>query len=421
MQAQFPPRKRSLLLFSLAAAAIAVLLFAVEAVLHVVFVPASALSPHSLPGVMGLTFQVDQLDYQVVYQYNRDGFRGPEFPATKPAGCKRLLVLGDSFGEGFGVSLDQRFSELLLGRLNAAGTQRWDLVNASQAVTNPDAYFDNLIRFGVAFQPDLVVIAFFLGNDFMDGRAHACPQRYTVQERLPARRSAAAGLCSLDYLRKLVRQARTQQPLLYRPHVERDFWSFLFRARIDRAFYLRTLHTSDADFTAACASIDPVFVAESLRSRINPSFLLDAAGHRLRKSGKAAQLPETTYNAADRENTYALLAESVKVLQARNIPCVIALIPDVYTAYPEHYGPYLNSLGFDTLPARLTGLADMQQEILRRFEADGIRHVDLTAALRACGKFPYYLHDQHFNPLGHALAGAELFAYLQKAGLVPAR
>ena len=413
-----PSTKRGILLSALTGLAILFSLFSAEVALRYLFVPVSALSRYSLPGVMGAKFDLDQADYHVAYQYNHDGFRGPEFPKNKPAGVKRLLVLGDSFGEGFGVPIEERFSNLLLDRLNAAGPQRWDLVNGSQAATNPDAYFDNLIRFGVAFKPDLVVIAFFLGNDFMDERFHPCPGQYTVQEHLPNRRSFDSGLFKLGYLRKLIRQAFTRQPLLCRPHVEKDFWSFYYRAKIDKEFYLKTLQTSEADFNAACKEIAPSFVEESLHGRINPAFLLEAASHGLRKNGKPSNVPEYMYNEADFENTYALLAESAKVLQARRIPYLILIIPDVYTAYPKEYGQFLRGLGFETLPARLTALAEMQGRLMRRFDAAGIQYLDLTAALRACPEFPYYLRDHHFNRNGHAVAAAELYTALQGSGVV---
>jgi hypothetical protein len=206
---KLPSAKRRILLFILTGFAILFSLCSAEVVLRYLFVPASDFSRYSLPGVTGAEFHLDQVDYHVAYKYNHDGFRGPEFPKNKSAGIKRLLVLGDSFGEGFGVPIEKRFSSLLLGRLNAAGSQRWDLVNGSQAATNPDAYFDNLIGFGVAFNPDFVVITFFLGNDFMDERFHPCPLQYTVQEQLPARSSCDSGMFKLGYLRKLMRQAFT--------------------------------------------------------------------------------------------------------------------------------------------------------------------------------------------------------------------
>jgi hypothetical protein len=90
----------------------------------------------------------------------------------------------------------------------------------------------------------------------------------------------------------------------------------------------------------------------------------------------------------------------------------------VYTAFPKEYGQYLSGLGYETLPARLPALAEMQGKIMQRFDTSGIKHLDLTAALRSCPEFPYYLRDHHFNQIGHAAAAAELCTSLQNSGLV---
>src|SRR5215472_11421352 len=41
---------------------------------------------------------------------NHDGFRGPDYPKTKPAGVFRVAVLGDSYVEAIQVAEDKTFT-----------------------------------------------------------------------------------------------------------------------------------------------------------------------------------------------------------------------------------------------------------------------------------------------------------------------
>src|SRR6185503_10484818 len=49
-------------------------------------------------------------EYTVEMSYNERGYRGPLLPYHKPRGVHRILVLGDSFVEGYTVALDDRMA-----------------------------------------------------------------------------------------------------------------------------------------------------------------------------------------------------------------------------------------------------------------------------------------------------------------------
>jgi hypothetical protein len=102
-------------------------------------------------------------------EFNAFGYRGPD-PATvaKPAGVKRLLVLGDSFVLGWGV-LDE--TQTIPGHLRGmlGGGERWEVVNAGyRAGASPDAYYAYLRREGIELAPDAVALVLFTANDFDD-------------------------------------------------------------------------------------------------------------------------------------------------------------------------------------------------------------------------------------------------------------
>jgi hypothetical protein len=88
--------------------------------------------------------------------------RGPEIELKKPAGIKRVAVLGDSFAWGWGVSENEMFTAIL--QHNMPGIE---VLNFGVPGYGPTQYY--LLRNrALNFEPDAVVIAFCLFNDFAD-------------------------------------------------------------------------------------------------------------------------------------------------------------------------------------------------------------------------------------------------------------
>src|SRR4030042_6611591 len=58
------------------------------------------------------------LEYTVTEQSNSKGIRGPEYSYAKKPGEFRILILGDSFAEGYSVDFNNHFSEVLRRKLN---------------------------------------------------------------------------------------------------------------------------------------------------------------------------------------------------------------------------------------------------------------------------------------------------------------
>jgi hypothetical protein len=96
---------------------------------------------------------------------NSKGLRGPERCYAKPAGTRRILVLGDSYAWGYGVSDADVFSVVLEARLRGAGGTRWQVLNAGVSGWGTDQEYLFLLHEGLRYEPDIVVLAFFLLND----------------------------------------------------------------------------------------------------------------------------------------------------------------------------------------------------------------------------------------------------------------
>lgn len=99
---------------------------------------------------------------------NSLGHRGPELANPKPAGEKRIFVLGSSFTLGWGVGAGEVFADVLAQRLNAqkspATGHRY--VTANAGVGNYNSVFEvELFKQQVdAVKPDLVVIQYYIND-----------------------------------------------------------------------------------------------------------------------------------------------------------------------------------------------------------------------------------------------------------------
>ncbi len=115
------------------------------------------------PGAVG-RHRVAALGFDVTYHLNRAGYRSPDYPTVAAAGVRRLVVVGDSNGFGWGVADDRHFSALL-----AAADPHVEVVNLSVSGYGTDQEFLRLRRDGLTHSPDVVLLQ-VTPNDLADIR-----------------------------------------------------------------------------------------------------------------------------------------------------------------------------------------------------------------------------------------------------------
>lgn len=94
-------------------------------------------------------------DFSAEVNINSVGLRDREYTAER-SDKKRMLVLGDSFGWGFGVETDEVFSEVLERRY-----PDWEIINASVSGYSTDQEYLYLRERGMRYAPDVVVVLFY--------------------------------------------------------------------------------------------------------------------------------------------------------------------------------------------------------------------------------------------------------------------
>jgi hypothetical protein len=100
------------------------------------------------------------------FHLNSRGFKDVEFKPKKEANTYRILALGDSFAFGV-VPYQHNYLTLLEQQLKSNGRQV-EVLNMGIPGTGPQHYLALFANEGLPLQPDMVLVSFFVGNDFLD-------------------------------------------------------------------------------------------------------------------------------------------------------------------------------------------------------------------------------------------------------------
>lgn len=122
-------------------------------------------------------------EWNVVYKMNSFGFRDKKRSLEKPPNTFRILMLGDSFTEGWGVAQNKTFSWLLESKLNSLNKGHFEVLNMGVASYSPILEYLQLKYIGLKFNPDLVVLNFDY-TDFADDKAYEAYASYD-RDRIP--------------------------------------------------------------------------------------------------------------------------------------------------------------------------------------------------------------------------------------------
>jgi lysophospholipase L1-like esterase len=94
---------------------------------------------------------------------NGGGFNDVDRTRERPAGVYRIVAIGDSVAFGV-VPREQNYLALLERELSR--TRPTEVINMGVPGTSPREYLALLMEEGLAFSPQLVLVGFFIGNDF---------------------------------------------------------------------------------------------------------------------------------------------------------------------------------------------------------------------------------------------------------------
>jgi lysophospholipase L1-like esterase len=295
-------------------------------------------------------------EFELSIRINSLGMREREI-GPRRAGERRLLVLGDSFTFGAGVEAEQAFPRRLEAELRAAGRENVLVLNGgvpAYGTTQQSAWLERLAS---RIEPDAVLLAFFLGNDFYDNlglNTYAVSSGYLVNVETHAQRVQLGARLGIPAGVRVFLRTR-----LHLYAFSMHAWSRLLAAG----------GASDAE--------------EGLGIYRDP--------------------PDPTTSAAVAA-TRAALARLADSCRARGIPLGLALLPDARLLALER--PVQ-----DIDPGRPVALARAIASAL------DVPLLDLTPDMDANPLELFFPLDGHYNAAGHALAARSIARALQEGEL----
>nr|MBI3614443.1 hypothetical protein [Nitrospirota bacterium] len=316
---------------------------------------------------------------------NTQGFRDRERVMERTSPAPRVLALGDSFTWGAGVSYDEAFVTLIERRLQTVAPEA-EVINVGVPAWGLQEELHLLKVYGIRFQPDLVVLNFFIGNDIQNKRGDdlSLPQLLIV-----------AGQSYYVHSNGNWLHDRIGPDRWYLYH---DL-NFLFRiggARVRQALNGK----GDSAFGAMSSGESAPLVSRAQYVR----------GIYERSDIYLAE--DTRFFAQHWARTQATLLALWAFLSERGIPLLLVIIPDHVQLDRALQTEYLAGIG---QAADQYDFYKPQRLLLAWCQERGIPTVALLPAFEAAGspETLYFRNDFHLTASGHRLAAQVVAPALQ--------
>lgn len=388
------------LLFVTVPTAIAILLTVIVAE-----ITAGLLPPPESPGLIfpprsSAGFRTAEFEWTV--ETNSLGIRDREIDFSRQAEV-RILAIGDSFTNGWGVRSDQAWPKVLERRLRQAGYDA-EVFNLGGAGASPKDYALVAQRGIPQLRPDLVLVGMLQGDDLaqllLQGGKTDRPRTQRLME------------WCLPNLSRRLGQLGAARPLEILPDQMRGIWQRQVRTLVEEALTTRQKRRWDR--------LDAHVKQMYLRGDLNPVHL--------RGSLKHPDCLTLTLSPDDPQVRDAVDAMAGQLVAIRDAAAKVSA-QVVVVSVP--FGPYVSRrsqdnhrrLGYIVNDAMLEG--DAPDEVIRSAcEKAKLPFHSVTDRFRkACTRRTlYYEFDGHFNPEGQALFAEAVCEFLLQRGVaVPIR
>lgn len=369
--------------------------------------------PHS-----GGIFHSDYNEFAAEVRINSRSLRDREIGYDNPDNALRILSLADSFGEALQVNLDQTYHKQLETSLTNSLELPVEVLNAGVGGWGTDQQAIFYVAEGFRYEPDIVLLAFFIRNDAVNNygpleieRNGGSQQKefFTLSpdaELIPPPVQEAAEI------EPAALQSNPQQAVSLNSKDNRPpligladtlwTWSALYRFFVP---YLR--------------DIPPVV------QQLGPSGILGGEAV-VRAKHPSVPIPFFVYQDPPDEQfeaawslTEAIILRLREEVEQRGSRLMVVLIAAPEQIYDDDWqrtvaaNPALSNLSLDI---------EAPNRRLNTFLAsEEIPHLDLLPIFRNAAAQPetpplHFRHDQHWTPAGHHLAAEAIHGFLDEVG-----
>jgi hypothetical protein len=353
---------------------------------------------------------------------NQFGFNDRDYPLLKEPGKYRALIVSDSFNWAGGQN--GNYTALLEQKLeNYYGKHRVDIINAGYPGTHTVEQLAMLKKYGLQYNPDLVILGFFVGNDFRDADPH---RKRIIVNDLYVDIDKNKELIIFGYpmigksrlllfiqqkykiwqeLRRAKKEGSRNQVFLKNPRNQ------VFLKNPRNQVFLKNL-------VSEMSKNPPDNRREKSPGILSPEAFLQVEKSRL----KFCKKDDLARGKRDENINYILngISEMKALLDAKKIKLIVAIYPDEYQVSDRLFQEIMER--FDLNPENY--IVNCQQQILiKHLEANGIPYIDMLPRFRKeqINRHLYLLREPHWNSAGNQLAADILFEYLITEKVVPHR
>lgn len=337
-------------------------------------------------------------EYSVIERMNSKGIRGPEYSYNKAEGEYRVLILGDSFAEGYTVEFHNLFSEVLKRKLNSERDAYCEVVNAGTGGYSTDQEILFFQNEGEKYRPDLVILAFcdndvWYNNKSESGRGYYKPLFKMVEGKLQLRN---VPVTKIEIKKKFIE--RIKEWFREKSYI----YNFLV-AKVKNNHYLYPLAIK-----LGLAQDVNVLITDSKKS-----------------SGQIVPVPsEFRVHSKRHDNvldeawtiTEALLVEFRKEAESVGGQLLVFYAPSRAAIYLEEWDAMKEKYGLSDTDWDINHVGLELENICKRNNIDFTNPVQLfklkANRLSKEGKRLYFFLDGHWNDYGHELAGEILAKHI---------
>jgi len=338
------------------------------------------------------------LDFSYHFQTNSQGIRYPEIPIEKPRGERRVVVVGDSFTEGWGVESDKVFTTLLENNFSTPDNIT-RFINCGLSGTAPLQYARILFQVCLNYHPDAVLIVLY-SNDVVGTPVGATPEQI---DQIEIKRTGLDNLLHTLW-----------------PHAYTIISNFSKQSDLPTDIVAETAEVARAkgipeeEITNWVNSLPPEIVTAVNAGEFNGYILTRGL---LQQDHWVQSLAIESKEAEERfQAMISILNATIARLQKQNIEVGVILIPSPFQYNPA-YGAIWAETGTEIRSEWLTEPTELEQRMEVWATTQNVPYLDLTPHFRSIAQaspdilYNYPL-DGHWTAESHRVAADEIARWL---------
>jgi hypothetical protein len=371
----------------------------------------------------GGIFHSDYNEFETEVRINARSLRDWEIGYDNPGGALRILSLADSFGEALQVDLAETYHKQLEQRLAVSLERPVEVINAGVGGWGTDQEAIFYMAEGFRYEPDIVLLAFFIRNDAVNNYGPLEIERNGGRQQKEFFSLSPAA----ELIPPPLEQHTALEPEQVRElHLEPGRSSVTGEAGADTAHGPPLLPLADSLWRASALYR---FLVPYLRDvppvvqRLGPSGILGGEAV-IRANHPTIPIPFFIYQEPPDDRfeaawslTEAILSRLRDEVERRGAQLVVVIVGAPEQIYPDAWErtlaaqPAMHSLTWD--------LAAPNRRLATFLAAQDIPHLDLLpvfqqAAARSETPPLHFRHDQHWTAAGHHLAAEAIHDFLIK-------